>query len=130
MDMQWIRHNLMAVILVGAIIVSFAVTRSESHHREDRLKQSDIASCVRENTRSALQAAYQLQTAAVRRKTGDVPAAESYEAFARGTEAFLAAPRGLGDRERMVAVEKVGAIYRLTPEAYKLIRRGCMQAWF
>ena len=134
--MNWIRSNLLAIVVLVAIIASFAIGLHEANVAERTARIDNAASCVRANARTALTAAYQRTTADARRVAGtlaDTLIADDYAAYAHGSAAYLEIARyhnhpGEATRVRRVEIEGEPG-YVLTQKAYALVEEGCSRSF-
>ena len=136
--MAWIRRNLMTIIVLVAIVVSFLVARDERIRAQEQERLDNVASCVRANTRSALGTSFQRQFAsAIADQAGqskkNLEIARDFAANARGGISYLAIAAFSDHPENATRVHEVtinGKEARiLTPHAERLIISGCAQAF-
>jgi hypothetical protein len=130
--MDWIRRNLVTLIVLLAVALSFVVSRADNENANDRARANNIKICQIGNERGALVAAWQRRAARARRAEGDIAVSKDYKAFARGSEEKLAIARYIDNPVAAAHVKKVsspdGLVYKLTSESKALIRQGCEQA--
>lgn len=129
--MAFLRHNWLVILFLAAIIVSFAVTVSDSRSRDDKTRATLVEGCTRTSGRTALDAAYKYRTAEARRSTGDEDIARDYDAFAQGQLDLIPAPKGFEGNKALADVEpvydKAGKLvkYKVSPAARELHVAGC-----
>lgn len=132
--MAWIRSNLIFLIFVGAVIVSFVVANKESSQRDRDQAAQLVAGCIRTSERASLNAAFQFDAAEARSKSGDEGVADKYSAQAEAMISTIPAPRNIEDRSELIAVRFVKRpdetlVARLTSRAAELQQKGCEQAY-
>lgn len=126
--MDWLRRNYMVVIVLGAIILSFFVLRSQNGAAIDADRRDNVQSCIRENSRSALSIAWEHQILAA--SSNNQRLTRPFEQIVRGTEAYLAIAQYVNDPSpatevRTVRLENKTTARVLTKDATALIQKGC-----
>jgi hypothetical protein len=134
--MTWLRQHIWTVIILGAIVLSFAVSNHESTRRDSAQRAQLVTGCIRSSERSVLDAAYKQTTSDVRRAAGtkpDIQAANMYQRFALGGLKLVPLPESSIQKARAGSVDipdalkasiQVGhdvvgdEIYELTPSAH------------
>jgi hypothetical protein len=133
---NWVKHN-WGILLVLFSLVALNVVNEARWRADDKAdNRFDVASCERANTRSGIEAAYQLSTAELLERFEIKGVPDNHRAFARGTILRMAAPEGINtlqDRLRLVEIEVEGfgegRHYKLTDAAVDLIHKGCTEAF-
>src|SRR4051794_5002629 len=95
LSMEWVRRNFIALVIVAALIGSFLVQSHETEVAKTETRIDNIASCVRENARSALNVAWEgevvtrSQEQANEARQPSAALVRPFERLARGAEAYL-----------------------------------------
>lgn len=138
--MEWVRRNFIALVIVAALIGSFIVQSHEADLANTATRVDNIASCVRENARSALNVAWEgevvtrSQEQANEARQPSAALVRPFERLARGAEAYLAIARYIKNPTKATETEVVvlnngTTASVLTPHATGLIEKGCVLAF-
>lgn len=125
----WIKHNIMAVVVLLAIAASFVVAQLESSKRDGRIVKAAVSVCERTSNGTAYDVDFKFRMAKDARKRGEGELASDIESYARGKLRTLPAPVRFNNEEKKLRElidmgRKHGRIV-LTKEATALQKEGC-----
>jgi hypothetical protein len=131
------KEHLYAGLLIVAIAISFVIQRIDNRSREAAAREANIASCTREVTRDAYEAAGFIalsERVAGRGAPRDKESARRYEGIALSVADTFPTPGTAENPIDMIQVNLIqapdGSVrFRLTDDAKKLIEEGCRQVF-
>ena len=131
------QEHLWAFVLIVAVIASFGLQRYQNNKAATEAKENNVASCIREVTRDAYEAAGFIQLAVrveQRNDEGDKEAGARYRGVAFSVAATFPQADTLDHPTEMIQVNTEqapnGSIrFRLTEDASELIQNGCRQVF-
>lgn len=124
----------MTLIVLGAIAASFFVGRYEADRADERALAANLASCMRENSRSAIGSAWQHELADFANNAAEREQVIPLEQLVRGSEAYLSIANYIEDPTAAVQTRTVlldnGTVARvLTERSSALIQEGCERSY-
>lgn len=123
---KYLREHVLAVLLLSAILLSFAFTLHGARQETSLVRTKAIDICTQTGIAQALIVAFKQEVA----DDAGEDAAEKFDALARSGLRQIPLPADKQHRrESLAVVQKEGTGFDLLPEAKGLIRAGCTEAY-
>lgn len=139
--MHWIRNHAVTLLVLGAIVLSFAVGKIEADQNAQQTRLDNVASCARANDNAALISALvriSVSTSRAQERAQHNPEVERlierYASFAAGGAHYLAIASYIKNPERATRVRRIplangDSVTVLTRPAERLILEGCARTF-